>query len=63
MKDLESQIEEDRDLLSAANARTEEKDLVICELEEQINKMNAIKDKENQGKLIKSELFVADFGH
>jgi hypothetical protein len=49
IKELEARIEEDRALLEASSARVEEKEVIVFELEEQINKMQAQRDKDSQG--------------
>ena len=46
IRDLEAQIDEDRELLSSSSAQIEEKDQLIIELEEQVIKM---KEKEARG--------------
>jgi hypothetical protein len=44
LKDLEAQIDEDRELLAASSAQCEEKDQIITDLEDQITKIQAEKD-------------------
>ena len=40
-KDLMTQVEETRELLAASNARGEDKDLLIFEMEEKVSKLQS----------------------
>jgi hypothetical protein len=50
IKDLEAQIEEDRELLAASSSQIDEKDQAIDDLEDQVGKLQSQIDKVQNGK-------------